>query len=74
MSFSRKQARKSRPRAKGIEKRISRPCPWCGRAGRVCWVMPCLELQNAVETKDDARVKSWAEHVGVGLERDGVRL
>jgi hypothetical protein len=22
-----------------------RVCPHCGRSGRECWIMPCLELQ-----------------------------
>jgi hypothetical protein len=49
-------------------------CLWCSRPADACWVLPCLELQRAVEDEDDAAMIAWARHAGLGLERKGKTL
>ncbi len=44
-------------------------CPWCARDPRVCWILPCLTLQTALDGKDDAQVHVWAKAVGAKVER-----
>lgn len=53
----------------------SGPCTLCGREASVCWTMPCLELQNAIDTEDESKLAAWGRDVGVTIIRkDGKRL
>lgn len=54
--------------------KIRRACPWCGRAASECWVLPCLELQQALDTEDDDAMRAFARAAGVHLEKRGVRI
>lgn len=54
---------------------MSRPasaCPWCGRSGGTCWVMPCLVMQAAIEAEDDDMMATFARATGSGLTKRGV--
>lgn len=48
-------------------------CPWCGRIGSTCWVMPCLRMQTALDTSDDKSMAKWARAVGVSLQNSHTR-
>ena len=37
-------------------------CPDCGRSGPICWVMPCMALQVAIE-KGPRRINRWLARV-----------
>lgn len=53
----------------------SGPCTLCGRDGAVCWKMPCLELQGAIDSQNESKLAAWARDVGVTITRkDGSRL
>lgn len=43
-------------------------CPWCGRAGRECWVMPCLSLDTALRREDERAIETFAKSVRVRLQ------
>ena len=40
------------------------PCPWCGRSARVCWILPCLSLQTALDTHNDYAMRTFAKASG----------
>lgn len=44
-------------------------CLWCGRPAKECWTMPCLTLQQVLDTKDDNAMKAWAKQAGATLSR-----
>ena len=54
-------------------------CPWCSRTGYECWVMPCLELEQALEEAkdgDETNFKFWIGEVGATATRkkDGSKV
>lgn len=47
-------------------------CQWCAREARVCWVMPCLELQTVIDSRDTDLLRQWANAANALLiEHDG---
>lgn len=50
------------------ERRHPRKCPWCHRAPNVCWILPCLELQCALDGCDNLAMAYWAKAVGVKIK------
>jgi hypothetical protein len=50
------------------------PCPWCARPGSECWVLPCLALQQALDTEDDSAMIRFARAVRVAIAHRGKTL
>ncbi len=49
----------------------ARRCPWCGRSGVDCWILPCLTLETAIASADELALLAFAAAVGATLTKRG---
>ncbi len=49
----------------------ARRCPWCGRSGVDCWILPCLSLESAIASEDEPALLRFAGAVGATLTKRG---
>jgi hypothetical protein len=47
-----------------------RPCPYCGRSCRDCWVMPCLEVERIIH-QGKRFVVQWLQAAGYTVRKQG---